>query len=166
MVFWFLIYLPNQKSALKIKSELYALEEQVKIIEEILSKTKTIESSRKLLEARFQRLTNKFSSKEAEALKMLSELARRVNIEVISVKPQPKKPFLDEDNRKIEIAGKSVQVIHVYMEMKCFYKDLARYLELLNENPLALEMIKRLKITREKPTTRRLNIVLELDLYF
>jgi Tfp pilus assembly protein PilO len=165
LILWLFIYLPNQNSISRIKSEVLNLENQIKGIEEIMGKTRTIEGSIKLLKQRYQELNNKFPPKEEEGLRMLSDFAKRLNIELISIKPQPNVVFIDKNNKKIEIEGKTCHVVSVSMEVRCFYKDLVKYIETLNKALPAFAIIKRLRINRDKPETSRLNIKLDLNLY-
>jgi hypothetical protein len=166
-VFYFFIYLPSSKTALRIESEINLLEEQAREAEGIMGRVKTTEAGRRLLDERLQILKNKFSSKVEEALKMVPELAKRVNIEVTTFNSVPKKPYLDENNNKVEILGKPCQVVSVHMEGKCFYyKSLVKYLELLNKNLPGFEVVQKLKVTRSKPGMPQLNITLDLNLYF
>jgi len=165
IIFWFFIYLPNRNYLSKIKLEVPGLENQIKRIEETMRQAKTVEGTAKLLNNRYLELNEKFFQRDEEGLDMLSVFARRANIEVVSVKASPKAAFTDQSGAKIDFQGKALQAEVVTMEMKCFYRDLVRYLEFLNSTFPALLSCEKMKITRENPKSIRLNVTLELKLY-
>jgi len=164
-IFWYFIYSPSQRALLKIKPEVYTLESQVRGIERVLSQTKTVEASTKLLKDRFQELNTKIFQKEARGIGMLSDLAKRLNIEVVSVKQQEKTALMDENNEKIEFSGKVLQSVGVSMEMRCFYKDLVKYLETLQKTLPGFTTVEKLRISRVFPKNPRLNVALDINLY-
>ena len=73
--------------------------------------------------------------------------------------------FLDENNQKVEIEEKTCELVPVTIEMKCFYKDLVKYIETLKKSLPAFISIERLRINKDKSGIPRLNIVLDLNLY-
>jgi Tfp pilus assembly protein PilO len=165
LIFWVFIYSPSSRSLLEIRPQVYALESQVRAVEKILSSAKTPEAGAKILKDRFQELNAKLSQKEEKSLGLLSEFGRRMNIEIVSIKPQPKTPLIDESGGKIEYSGKVFQVVPVVIEMRCFYKDLVKYLQMLQTSLPSLVAVEKLKINRTVPKSPRLNVALEINLY-
>ncbi|MCM8779949.1 MAG: hypothetical protein NC914_02235 [Candidatus Omnitrophica bacterium] len=150
---------------MEIRPEVYALESRLRAVENVLSLAKTPEAGARLLRNRFQELNAKFFQKQERSLELLSDLGRRANIEIISIKPQAKTTLLDEFGSKVEYSGQVFQVVPVTIEMKCFYKDLVRYLQLLYSNLPNIVTVEKLKINRAMPKSPRLNAVLEINLY-
>jgi hypothetical protein len=145
---------------------LSSIEAQLREVEIIFGQAKTVDEGMKSLGERYWELNKKFPQEEEEALKMLSVLARNLNIEIVSVKVDPKIIFLDENSQEVEIEGKTCQVAHATIEMRCFYKDLVKYIGTLKKNLPAFINIERLGIVKDKSGMPRLNIILGLNLYF
>ncbi|MCM8771087.1 MAG: hypothetical protein NC936_04390 [Candidatus Omnitrophica bacterium] len=150
---------------LKIKPQAQLLEWQVKTAERILDKTKIPQAAAKFLRDRYQKLNNKLMQKEEKSMALLSEFARRLNIEIISVKPQGKTTLLDEYKEKVEFQGKVCQFIPVSLHMRGFYKDLVKYLDLLDESLPAFFTVEKLQLIRMAPKSPRLDIEMEINIY-
>ncbi len=166
LVFWFLIYSPQKDSILFIKAQALSLEEQTRRIEEITTVAKTIEGSKETLKRKIEELNAKFSQVSEEAsLKMLSDYARGFGIKVTSLDARPKKAFLDEDNKRVELRGLPCQVVGVSLTMEGFYINLVKYLEALDKDLPVFWIIQGVKINRNNPHSPLLNINLEVNLY-
>ena len=165
LIFWYFIYSPIRASLLKIRPEVYSLESQVRAVEKILKSAKTARVGVKLLKDRFQELNTKLFAKEEKSLILLSDFAKRLNIEIVSIKQQPKIALVDESGEKIDYSGRVLQIVPVSVEMKCFYKDLVKYLEMLRNSLPSFVTVEKLKINRVAPKSPRLNVVLEVNLY-
>ncbi len=163
---WFIIYLPAKTTLRQTQDEFLKAEGQIKEIEAIVRRANTAVEAMKLLKEKYRRLDNKFSSRQEEALKILSEPARRVNVEIISVNPKPQAVFVDKENQKISIDGKTCRVVPVSMEIRCFYKDLVKYIDALNQAPPVYITAQKILTKREGPVTAMLDIKLELNLYY
>lgn len=163
---WFIIYLPAKTTLRQTQDEFLKAEGQIKEIEEILRRANTSVEAMKLLKEKYRRLDNKLSSRQEEAMKILSEPARRLNVEVISVSPRPQGVFVDKENQKISLEGKTCKVVPVSMGIRCFYKDLVKYIEALNQAAPVFITVEKILIKRDGPLTPRLDINLELNLYY
>ncbi|MDD5044319.1 MAG: hypothetical protein PHG51_02070 [Candidatus Omnitrophica bacterium] len=150
---------------LKVRPEAYFAESQVKAVEKILAQTKTPQASAKFLKDRFQALSSKLYQREDRSIILLSEFARRLNIEIVSIVPQAKSPLLRENGEKIELSGRTLQAAAVSIRIKCFYKDLVRYLDMVDDNLPNFATVEKLKINRVAPKSPRLDIVLDINLY-
>lgn len=150
---------------MKIKSELFNKEKQIQDIETTIGKDKTLEKGIELLQVSRRRLNNKFPPKEEGGLEMLSDFAKKLNIEFISIEPKPKQAFLDENGSKVELEGKSCQGVLVAIEIKCLYKELVKYIQLLKESLPAFVTIETLRVNKDKSGMPKLNVILNLNLY-
>lgn len=148
-----------------MQKELMTAEDQIKEIEAVISKTKTLGEGIRLLKQRYQELDKRFPIAEEDSLRMLSELAKKLNIELISVKPESKKALFDGHNKNLQIEGRTCQVIYISIEMRCFYKDLVKYLEILKESLPAFMTVERLKINKDRFGMQKLNIILGINFY-
>ena len=164
-IFGFYIYLPNKNASDKIKSELNNVKAQIEEIEILVGKARTLGEGVKEIRQLNQELRDRFPHKEEEALSALSEFAREMNIEVVSIEPQPKKVFLDENGNRVEVENKVCQSVFVSIKMKSSYKDLIRYIETLKDSLPVFVSIENLKINKGSFQEVKLNILLELNLY-
>ncbi|MEA3560852.1 MAG: hypothetical protein U9R31_03680 [Candidatus Omnitrophota bacterium] len=165
LICWIFIYFPSKNIVKRIKSELAGLQRQIYEIEAVIGRAKTTDKNIRALVEKSQKLNNAFPQKEEESLKMLSQLARNLNIELNSVKPQLRAVFLGEDKKEVKIEGKTCQKIFVSLEMKCFYKDLVKYIETLKKVLPALATVEILKAGKDCSGTTKLNVTLGINLY-
>ena len=155
----FFIYVPEVKKLGQLKGELLNIQNQIQKIQ------KLAEGGIELLREKSRQIDSKFPDSEKEGLSLISDFARKSNIEIISTNAKPKTPFAEEDKEKEEIEGKSCQVVSIAMEMKGDYKDLVRYIETLKESLPAYVTVERLSTHSDTQGSSLLTISLELKLY-
>lgn len=163
--FWIFIYFPAKTSVNRLKAEIVNLESQIQEIDTLTDKSNSIAEGIRSLEGKFCQLENRLSQKEQEGLRMLSDLARKFGLEVVSIRPQLKNALLDRGNQKMEIEGKACQSVLVTIEIRCTYRDLVRYLENLTRSTIMLTGVERLKINKDASGSAVLNVTLDLNLY-
>ena len=164
-LFWLLVYLPSGKVTVKLKDEITLLDRSIKKVDELAKKIRSKETTPKLLLEKAEKIKRNLLTKEDVSIKMLSELAKSFNLENFTLTPGPKKQFLDEDGKKIILENKVLTVSPVSIKMKCFYRDLALYLDFLDKKVISYMIIQKLSIVREHPISLKLNATLDLDLY-
>ncbi len=150
LIFWISVYMPSRNNAIKTKSELSNVEAQIQEIEAIIGKDKTINEGMIYLRERYEYLNNKFPEKEEESLRMLSNFAREMNVEILSIKPQQKRTFLDENKKEVKIEGKACQRVFVRVEMRCACRNLIGFIETLRESLPTFISIESLSINKDK----------------
>ena len=166
LILWLFIYLPAKKRVRGLQSELSRLESEIKNIESIAGKA-TMSEGVNSMQQRFQELNNKFPAKEEEAFRLLSNFAKKLNIEFISIKPKPKEIFLDEDDQEIKIEEKTCQIVFVSLRLRSDYENLVKYIEGLKDHLPGFIAIEELNIAKYKfQNTARLEITLDFNLYF
>ena len=164
-IFWFLLYTPIKGGVGRLKKDLTDIDSQIKQIEKVVDRHRTIDEEMKSLEERYAQISSKFPSKEEEALGMLSDFARKLDLSVLSVRSQPKMPFVDADKQKAEIDGKTCQKFLVTLEIKGSYKDFLAYLETIKELLPAYLTVERLQISKDLSGSPGLNINVDFNLY-
>ena len=165
MIFWFFIYLQSNNVVHKIKAELAGLETQLLEIETAMSEGRSMQENITLLIDRARELENKFPGGEENGLSEISDLANKLNIEIISFKPQPKTEFIGQDGQGIVIEGKTCRRLAVSIGMRCAFGDLVKYITALSDKLPVFVSIDNLKINKDNSGAAKLNIVLELSLY-
>jgi hypothetical protein len=165
LLFMFLVFLPNRKSVMALRLELISTERQIHEIQAMPGEVKNMEKGMQLLQERFRQLEGKCSLGEEDSVQMLSDTARKMNIELVSIKPQAKAPFLDENNQEVTLEGAVCRKVSILMELKCSYKDLVRYVTFLRESYPGLVSIEKIRINKNASGPSRLNVELVITLY-
>jgi len=161
---WLFLYLPSRNMLRSLKARLDAAQDEIARIQELLGRGVTVEQGLSALKARHQALAAQFPAAEEEAIKVFSDTAKRLNIEVYSIKAEPPRLFLI-GKEKISIEGKDCYHTPVSLQMRCSYEQFLEYTADIKESLPALLTIEKLKITRSAPGAKELNIELVFNLY-
>ncbi|MDD5560671.1 MAG: hypothetical protein PHT50_00865 [Candidatus Omnitrophica bacterium] len=165
LLLWIFLYLPSSKEISKLRKELISTQQQIKGIEMLLAGSKSREEAIRLLKEKQQYLNNKFPQKEEESLRLITEVARRMNISVVSLQPGLRAEFLDQSGKPVLIDGKTVYFLPITIEIICFYKDLVDYLsELKNALPAFVSVIN-LNIEKDDHYTGKVRASAGFNLY-
>ncbi len=166
IVFWLFIYAPAKRRMVGLKAQLQAKEQEVKDIQMMAAQGGTLEESITLLNKRFVNLEDKFPAKEEEALRKISDFARQLRIDIISIQPESKHPVSFKQEGPLGIDQRVCQSIFIAIDLRCSYGELVRYIELLRQELPALITVEKLAITRERAReSRRLKVDLGFNLY-
>ena len=166
ILFLSLIYMPSRRKVAKLKAELQSIEQEVAEIKKIASQAGSLEKSITLFKDRYSVLQGKFPAKEEEAISKISDLARQLRINIISLKPGAKQVVFSEGKEGLAIEQKVCHNILVAIEMDCTYAELVKYLELLNEELPALVTVETIEIANGGPVTPgKLRVNLSFNLY-
>lgn len=167
LILWVFVYSPSKNQVKAIKLKLLNIESEIKGIEAMAGGATIRGETIKSMRQRLQALKDKFPAEEEGALSMLSDFAQKLNIELISIKPQPKKIFLDEHGKEIVIEGRVPQTVFVSLRLRCSYEDLVKYIEVLRQDLPGFITVERLNISKDRSgKTARLDAVLNFNLYF
>lgn len=165
LLFWVFLFLPASKQIATIKKELILTDQQIQGIEMLLAGSQSRDEAIRLLKKKQQYLSNKFPQEEEESLRFISEIARKMNIDVISMQPGSRTELLDDAGKQIVIESKVANYLPVTLEISCHFKDLVRYtLELKAALP-ALTSVNSLKIKKEDQLTGKIRATIEFNLY-
>jgi len=170
---WFFLYLPSIKSADKARKELSAIEKEIGEIESMLDDSVPIDESLIQLKEKSEKLDNLFPDKEEETLRAISEFAQKLNINIVSIKPQQKKIiWKKEEEEALQVDGKICQSVTVSIQMTSFYQDLVKYIEMLDKELPAFMVVESVKLIKDKVRVRelklnrdRLNVTLNIGIY-
>lgn len=165
LTFLILLYLPASREISNLKQELIATEQQTQGIEMLLAGSQSRDEAIRLLKEKQQYLSNKFPQKEEESLRLISEIARKMNIDVASLKPGPKAELLDESGRQIVLEGKIANYLPISLELSCYYKDLIKYLTELKIAMPAFISVYSLRIRKADRSAGKIQVNVEFNLY-
>jgi Tfp pilus assembly protein PilO len=164
-LFWLFLFFPASKEIAALKNELISTSQQIKGIEILLAGAQSRDEAILSLEQKQQYLSNKFPQKEEESLRLIPEIARKMNINVISLQPGSRTELLDETGKQIVIEDKLANYLPITLELSCYFKDLVKYaLELKAALP-AFTIVNSLGITREDQLTGKIRANIEFNLY-
>lgn len=154
LILWGLVYLPSRKQMQGLQAQLDKVNEQldkVKMIEEVqeaISTGYTYTQSIESLKGELAALSKDIATEEETSLEYLSSSARRLNLEVLSVKPASKEPLLDENKNLIKIADNDCFQLPVQLKLKGSYTAIGNYIESLRKDALSLIAVENLKINK------------------
>ena len=156
---WFFLYLPSIKSADKARKELSAIEKEIREIESMLDDSVPIDESLTCLKERCEDMKNLFPDKEEETLRAISEFAQKLNINIVSIKPQQKRIiWKKEEEEALQVDGKICQCVTVSIELRSFYQDLVKYIEMLDKELPAFMIMESVKLIKDKVRVKQLNL--------
>jgi Tfp pilus assembly protein PilO len=159
--FWVAMYVPTQKGIDRLKAELEETEGQIRQIEAMIAQGKGMGEGIQLMEGQYQQLMLKFPSKEEGALIAFFDLAFKVNVEIITIRTQPKRLC----RQQVTTEGKSCYELPVSFELRGGFGALIAYIELLKGSLPAFITFEKINISPGKSGTSELSISLEIQLY-
>jgi hypothetical protein len=165
LLFWVFLFFPASKQITTLKKELSSTVKQIQGIEILLAGSQSRDEAIRLLKQKQQYLSNKFPQKEEESLRLIPEIARKMNINVISVQPGSKTELLNEAGKQIVIENKAVNYLLITLEVNCYFKDLVKYLLELKATLPAFTSVNSLEIKKEDALTGKIRANIEFNLY-
>ncbi|MFH1360212.1 MAG: hypothetical protein ABIJ41_04145 [Candidatus Omnitrophota bacterium] len=162
---WGFFYVPVKRRLRELKADYDQTLSHIQRIESIFGGSENMNEGLSRIEERRRELDAKFPLKEEEALKMLSDFARDLNMEMISIEPQPKTIFLDKNGSEVSIEGKTVKKVFVSLSMKGGFRECVGYLEMLKESLQAFVTIESLDVQKSGSGSAKLVINLDLNIY-
>ena len=165
LLLWVIVYLPGNKEISILNQELISTQQQIQTIEILLAGSPSKDEAIRLLKLKQQHLIDKFPQKEKESFELISNFARKNNVEVISWQPGLKTEFRDEAGKQKIIEGKVVNYLPITMEVRCFYKDLVKYLLEMESDLPAFVSVVSLNIRKESQFTGKVRTRIGFNLY-
>jgi len=140
-MFMLLAYLPLRVKEKRLKAEIDSIESDIARIKKIAEGSASIEEAITVLKNKLESLNKEFPAREEIVLRSLSELAAKTNIDIVSMVPQKKKTVTDIAGSSIKLKGSIVQEMSVSVGFKTNYKNLAAFLNALeNDFPVCLRV--------------------------
>jgi len=165
LLFWVFLYFPSSKEISGLKNELILTQQQIQGIEMLLSGSQSRDEAIRILKARQLYLSNKFPQQEEESLRLIPEIARKMNINIVSLQPGLRSEFLDEAGKQVIIDGKTANYLPITLEVVCFYKDMVNYLtELKNILPAFISVVS-LNIGKDNQLNGKVHSTIGFNLY-
>ena len=165
LLLWVFVYFPSSKEISSLKKELTLTQQQIQGIELLLSGSQSRDEAIRVLKERQQYLSNKFPRQEEESLRLIPEVARKMNIEVVSLQPGSRSEFFDENGNQVIIDGKAANYLPITMEVVCFYKDMVSYLSELKNILPAFISVQNLNVRKESQLNGKVRSTIGFNLY-
>lgn len=165
-VFIVLIYLPLRSELAQLKNEFYKIESEINQIKRIAKEGETLEEAIAALKDRLNSMDDKFPKQDEIILRELANLASRLGIEVVSIKPQKKRAIQEINQAPVSIKGYSVEEMPVSMNLKAPYKTMGEFFKILKDDFPVFVRVDALRMGKSPDKTRNiLNAELNLDTY-
>jgi cell division protein FtsL len=165
IIFFIFIYFPTKANVRRLKTQLADVESQLSKIETFVKGKGSIEEGMRLLGEKQKKFMGYFPGSEENVLKMLSGFAKSFNIDIISLEPQPKAVFLDENNKPLTAGKKTFYKMLISINMRCSYRELVSYLEKFRESSEAYLTVEKLEINKNSADNDKLDIRLGFNMY-
>lgn len=164
LVFWLYIYSPGKDKVKKMQKELAKVEADVAQIDQLIGGRDRLDEVYRKLHERHSQLDMLIPRDDKAALRVISSLAGKSDIEVMSFKPS--EPVLAPLSAELK-QGTSMKM-SVSMELVCTYRNFGGYLNTLKENPATnLLMIDRVIMSKgRRQEDDRLAVVMDATLYY
>lgn len=166
IIFLSFVYAPSKRKVSQLKSELAAIEQELKDIQMIAGQAGSLEESIALLKERFIILEGKFPAKEEEVLRKISDLAHQLKINFTSFTPGAKKIVTQSDGTSLKVDQRICRSVTVTIEMNSSYESLVKYIKALNHDLPALITVEKLELSRTGAfSSGSLSVKLKLKFY-
>jgi len=149
IVSWIFIFLPAKDTVKTLKTELLQIEGKIGGLKDIIGKDKPLSEGITILEQELENLKKRFPDSEEGTLRIISNLAHRSGLDVISFKPRKKNLLLDENKNAKEIDDCLCKKMSVSMIVRSGYLQLGSFLEALRKEVPHILTVERLNITKE-----------------
>ena len=157
LCFWVFIYLPQKNKLASIKKEIADIDAQIAQINR-MSGGRDLTEVATSYNAQLRDVSSVFSFSEGELIDNLSKEAKKLNIEINSIKPLERQAIKEKENLDIE-------ELPVNMQLSCEFRDLANYLKVLRDSFPILVKVKKIDIQGAGEGKDILNVNLQISAY-
>jgi Tfp pilus assembly protein PilO len=165
-LFWVFVYLPADKRLRVLKTDLKNVKDEVSQIQARGGKNgRDMITMVESLQKDFKSAMLKFPKGEEETLKLLSQEANKLGMEIVSIKQGSKRPFLDSSNNLVFCESEQCFEIPIAVEMRGLYRSVGEFLNVLREGFPAFIKTEEIRIGKDEMISPKRRINLELRLY-
>ncbi|MFH1848075.1 MAG: type 4a pilus biogenesis protein PilO [Candidatus Omnitrophota bacterium] len=139
LVIWIFFYFPARKKVQDFKQELQVITEEIRAIESIDGiHHRSVAEMLDYLQEKYDSIFRRLPSQEEDALTILSSLAKDMDLEVVSIRPNKRK--ISANNQKDTSYGDDLSCFEVpiFLVMKGQYRAIGEYLEQLRSGDLPI----------------------------
>ena len=165
LFFWFILYRPARERVVRLKTEWLNTESKIQEFDAVTRGFGSQKEGLRQLNEKSQLMIRKFSSDEEDSIKLISDYAKKMNIEILSLEPTPKADYLDEGGKQVVVDSKVCVKVSISEEIRGSYQDLVQYIDGVEHSLPALLTVEFVKINKEDAATGKLRANLGLDIY-
>ncbi|MBF0511278.1 MAG: hypothetical protein HQL13_03015 [Candidatus Omnitrophica bacterium] len=166
LAFLFFIFLPAHTNVEDMKTELAGIETQIKDIENKAGGARTLAEGIRRLELRNKELEAKFPEDMGESLNTIAQLVRDCHLKIISLKPSFSKALVEENDKEVEVEGKTCKTVFVTLNLKGTYHNFIKFRDIIQDHLPGFVVMEMMNIIHESQNEpQQLTIVLAFNLY-
>ena len=159
---------PGIRAQDRLKVQLQDLESQVSELK-ALNAQKSSSASVKPLRGPGAEQGTRFPESEKESLRLIAELARKMNVDVISMQSQPRLEWQAKKGKGADILGRKIYRVPVSLNLAARYEDFVRYLETLKKLSASYVAFSKVnmkyKTVKDNTKPHHVDIKLDLDVF-
>ena len=167
LIFCIFFYFPARGKIKTVNTELRAIQREIADIESIDGvEGKSMSEALDYLQKKYDKIFQMLPSQEENALKVLSELAKDLNLEIVSLRPAEKIRTLDEKGNPVRVEGLTCFEMPMTITMKGRYKAMGEYVKQLRDGdfPILIKL-DTMEIKKQEVDNIRLDADFDLKLY-
>lgn len=165
VLIWFVSILIMQNQMNKNKLSLDKNRVEIDQISKLLGSAATISIGKEEFVHQLDLLNSKLPVKEDAALNALSELAKSIRLNVLTIKAQEKHAYVNSSGQKVVIDGKECQELGVSIILEGNYLNFFQFIYKIPGSIPALIKIENIKIQRNPQKPTALTISVDFKLY-
>jgi len=167
MLFLVFIHLPKHRSVQGMKTRIKHIETQTEKTHAMLGDLNKLGEVLASMQTELAAFESRIPAKEniSSVLSELSNIAKTCSVDVLSIKPEKPKPFLDDNAQVVKLDKRHLESIKVELMVRAHYKAVAEYIKNIQESLNILATIDRVVIVRDELIFPKIDAELVFTVY-
>ena len=167
IVLFVFLYLPQHQKVNRIKKQIDLMQEQIDLTKTMLGDLSQLGLVLGKMQQEMSLFEKRLPAKKqiSSILSELSNLAKKSEIDVVSINPEKPIQVISDDGEVVKIDQNTLSSIKINMNLKGSYKELADYLKRVQESLNIFAAIDEISISRVDDIYPKLNAKFALTIY-
>lgn len=167
IVLFVFLYLPEHQKVNRIKKQIDVMQEQIDLTKTMLGDLSQLGLVLGKMQQEMSLFEKRLPAKKqiSSILSELSNLAKKSEIDVVSINPEKPTQVINDDGEVVKIDQNTLSSIKINMNLKGSYKELADYLKRVQESLNIFAAIDEISISRVDDIYPKLNAKFALTIY-
>lgn len=167
IVLFVFLYLPQHQKVNRIKKQIDLMQEQIDLTKTMLGDLSQLGLVLGKMQQEMSLFEKRLPAKKqiSSILSELSNLAKKSEIDVVSINPEKPIQVISDDGEVVKIDQNTLSSIKINMNLKGSYKELADYLKRVQESLNIFAAIDKISITRVDDIYPELKAKFTLTIY-